>query len=445
MHWKLVFGLILAAPAYGEPYSANPYSTNNDARLAAYVAEALERNPGVRESLARYRAALQRLPQAAALPDPMLEVTQFARAPETRVGAQTTSLGVSQRFPWFGKRGDRRQAAAKEAAVLARNHEAAQAEVVRRVKLAYYDLAYIDRAMRISEQDLDLLDHFETLAQARYAQGVGLQQAALKLQAEITRGLANLETLRRQRTDAETVLNKLRNRRAEEPAPRVELPPAPAAPHVDFAALREAAQRHRPEIAAAFERIESAEKRLHLARTERLPDVTVGAGFINVLGRRGLAAGLPPPASNGKNIYSVTVGVNLPLSRRKYDAAVFEATERLIAARQRYRETVNEAGLAVRAVGFRLQTIRRQIDLFQGALLPQAEQALRSTEAAYATATVGVLDLLDSERMLLEVRLGLARLQSDFMKSLAEMERTLGTAFPADNPDAADNPAKEKP
>lgn len=439
MNWKLVlvFGLMPAAPAYGAPYS-----TNGDALLAGYIAEALEGNPSVRESLARYRAALQRLPQAAALPDPMLQATQFARSPETRVGAQTTSLSVSQRFPWFGKRGDRRQAAAKEAAALARNHEAAKAEVVRRVKLAYYDLAYIDRAARISEQDLDLLDHFETLAQARYAQGVGLQQAALKLQAEITRGLANLETLRRQRTDAEAVLNKLRDRRADEPAPPIELPDAPAAPF-DFAALREAARRHRPEIAAAFERVEGGEKRLHLARSERLPDVTVGAGFINVLGRGGLAGGLPHPG-NGKNIYSVTVGVNLPISRRKYDAAALEATERLIAAKQRYRETVNETDLAVRSVGFRLQTIRRQIDLFQSALLPQAEQALRSTEAAYATATVGVLDLLDSERMLLEVRLGLARLQSDFMKSLAEMERAVGTAFPADGADAG-APDKEKP
>ena len=311
------------------------------------------------------------MPQVAALPDPLLELTQFARTPETRVGPQTTALSISQRFPWFGKLNDRKQVAAKEAAVLARSHEAAKAEVVRRLKLAYYDLAYVDRAMRISEQDLDLLDHFETLAQARYAQGVGLQQAAVKLQAEITRGLNNLETLRRQRTDAEAVLNKLRNRPAEEPVRQIELPAVPAAP-VDFESLHEAAKRHRPEIAAMFERVEGAEKRLHLARRERLPDVTVGAGFINVLGRRDPAGALQPPDWNGKNIYSVTVGINLPIYRRKYDAGVLEATERLIASKQRYRETVNEAELSVRSVGFRLQTVRRQIDLFESARLPQA-------------------------------------------------------------------------
>ena len=51
---------------------AQTYTTNNDAQLAALIDGALDRNPRVRESLARYRAALQRIPQVSALPDPML-------------------------------------------------------------------------------------------------------------------------------------------------------------------------------------------------------------------------------------------------------------------------------------------------------------------------------------------------------------------------------------
>ncbi len=141
-----------------------------------------------------------------------------------------------------------------------------------------------------------------------------------------------------------------------------------------------------------------------------------------------------PPPDNGKDVYSLSVGVNIPIFRSKYDAGVQEATERFAAARQAYRSTVNNVGLAVRSIGFRLETIDDQIALFERALLPQAEQALRSTESAYATGTIGVLDLLDSERMLLEVRLGLARLESDYMKALAEMERSIGSAFPEERP-----------
>jgi outer membrane protein TolC len=72
--------------------------------------------------------------------------------------------------------------------------------------------------------------------------------------------------------------------------------------------------------------------------------------------------------------------------------------------------------------------------LFERTLLPQAQQALRSTEAAYSAGTLGVLDLLDSERVLLEVKLGLERLAHEYMKALAEMERTIGEPFPAREP-----------
>jgi len=426
--FRLLTGLLAAASALGQSYS-----THGDEQLAEYIARAVDRNPAVRESFARYRAALQKAPQAGALPDPMLEVTQYARTPESRVGPQTTALSVQQRFPWFGKRSDRRNAAAKDAEALAQVYEAQKAETVRRVKLAYYDLAYVDRAIVITEEDLDLLRHYETLAQARYAQGVGLQQAPVKLQAEITRALNRLETLRRQRIDAEAVLNTLMDLPANEPLPRAALPGLPQV-EIELETLYARARNRRPEIHAALLKAEAEEKRIHLARREGKPDVTVGAGFTNVLGRRDPAGRLMPPPDDGKDIYRVTVGVNLPIFRRKYKAGVLEATEHFLASKENYREAVNDAELSVRSAGFRIETIRRQLGLFQDALLPQAEQALRSIETAYSTGEAGVLDLLDSERTLLDVRLGLAQLRSDYMKSLAEMERAIGSAFPEVQP-----------
>ena len=199
-----MFRRMMLAGLLAAPVLAQPYSTNGDGALEALIEKALERNPAIRESLARYRAARQRIPQVSSLPDPVFGVTQYARTPETRVGPQTTMLSITQKFPWFGKLSDRGKVAAKEAAAWRESHEARKAEVVRQVKLAYYDLAYIDRAIRITEEDHELLRYFETLAQARYAQGVGLQQAVVKLQTELTRDLNRLKTLRSRRVDAES-------------------------------------------------------------------------------------------------------------------------------------------------------------------------------------------------------------------------------------------------
>jgi len=426
--WLILAWVWLAIPAL-----AQTYATNGDARLAAMIEEALDRNPRVRESLARYRAALQRIPQVSALPDPMLGVTQYARTPETRVGPQTTMLSISQRFPWFGKLDDQGKVAAKEADSMRELYEAYKAEVARQVKLAYYDLAYVDRAIAITQEDQALLGNYETLAQARYAQGTGLQQAVVKIQAEITRDRNRLEILRRQRVDSEAALNRLLDHPPETPLSPISLG---ARPEVELQReeLYALGRNQRPEVTAAFLQIEKNEKKIDLANRQYWPDFTLSAGFVNLGGRNDLAGRLNPPPDNGKNIYNFSISLNLPLSRRKYDAGVLQATEELLAAREGYRDTVNETERSIRSVEFRIRTIQEQLSLFESTLLPQAEQSLRSAEAAYTTGQLGVLDLLDGERVLLDVQLGLAQLDSDYMKSLAEMERAIGAPFPEVGP-----------
>ncbi len=408
------FGLVLAAMAHADPL------------LDSLVDEAVGRNPSVEEAFSRYRAALQRAPQMNALPDPELSVMQYARTPETRVGPQTTMVTLSQRFPWLSKLRAQGQVEDKEAAAMAALYEAQKDEVARRVRVAYWDLAYIDRASSIAEEDLEVLRHFETLAQARYSQGVGLQQAAIKLQAEITRGLNRLQTLRRRRVDVESAINALCDRPQSTPLPRVEPPvDLPPADH-PVERLYVVAEQRRPELAAAFLRIETEEKRIHAAKKQGRPELRVGVAYGLVLDRRDMAGREMPPQWNGKDVYGVSVGTSLPIFRRKYNAAVHEATETFLASKHRYRDLRNQVQADIRSIAFDAETIREQIRLFETALLPQAEQSLRSGESAYASGEGGVLDLLDSQRMLLEIRLGLAQLRSDYLKSVAELERAIG-------------------
>ena len=73
----------------------------SDPQLEDLIREAIDKNPQFRVMLSEYRASIQKIPQVTALPDPMMTFTQFVRSPETRVGPQTHSLTLSQRFPWF--------------------------------------------------------------------------------------------------------------------------------------------------------------------------------------------------------------------------------------------------------------------------------------------------------------------------------------------------------
>lgn len=415
------------------------YANNGDPMLAALIAEALEGNPRVRGALSEVQAARARVPQAAALPNPMVAFTQHLRGPQTRVGPQTSGVSLSQAFPWFGTLSDRRDIAEAEAESYGEAYRERAAEVVRQVKLAYYDLGYLDEALRITGEEEQLLLHYEALAQARYSQGFGQQQAVLKLHAEVTRVLSRRRELLQQRTDFEAGLNILANRPVDAPIPTIEIGERPPA-GVDHERLREAGLGARPEVRSARLRIENSERAVRLAGRRYRPDLSIGVAWGSVLDRRDNPGRNDPPPDNGRDTYSLTLGASIPVFRSSYDAGVREAAASLTAAEEAYRDATNGVAFAVRSTAFRLTTVEGQLALFERALLPQAEQALRATEEAYSAGVTGVLELLDSEAVLLDVRLGLARMRADYMKALADMERAIGSPFPEEG---ASSPREE--
>jgi outer membrane protein TolC len=414
------------------PQSGAVQGHTRDERLAELIEEALANNPSVRQAFAEYQAALHRVPQVTALPDPSLSVTQYARSIETRAGPQERTLTVSQVFPGFGKRAAKGQIASKAAAELDERYQARRAEVSNQVKRAYFELAHVDAALDLSREDAQLLDHFEELARRRYAQGFGQQADVVRLQVRITQTLNDRETLARQRVDLEASLNSIRARPPDTPVATVRLGEFRQV-HLDPGRLAETGRRHKPELRAAFRRLEAREMGIQLARRQFRPDFTAGVTWGNVRARAALPGGVALP-SNGKDAYGVTVGMSLPLRRGKYDAGVRAAAESVVAAREAYRASTNVMESQIRSLSYRLQTLQRQVRLFEDTLLPQAEQAFNATREAYSNGGLEVVSLLDVQRMLLDVRLGLVRLRTDYLNAVADLELAIGAEVPARDP-----------
>ena len=405
-----------------------------DPLLGEYIRTALDSNPSILTGLARYRAALQKVPQQTALPDPMVSFGRYLRSVETREGPQLSTLTLSQRFPWFGKLDLKGKIAFKRAAARYRLYRAREREVAAGVKRNFYDVAYLDRALEIVREEQSLLDHYEDLAQARYASGKGHQQEVIRIQAEISRTMSRLELLGQQRQSAAARLNSLLDQPPEKPVPRLLLPAATKV-SINLDELYELGKIHRQELKGTMARIEASEQGVELAKKSFWPDFTLSAGTVNV-------GGLPPqdllPATRhtgGKNAYNLSVGINIPLQRHKYRAEVMEAAENLIAERSTYRNLRNRIQLSIRDSAVRIQTLWRQMELFERVLVPQTREALRSAESGYRNAQLGALELLDSERSLLETRVLQARHQADYMQALAAMERAVGTRYPGPGED----------
>jgi hypothetical protein len=157
---------------------------DDDATLSDYLAYAALQNPGLEAAFNRFLATFERIEQAEALPDPKVTYAYFIENVETRVGPQRHKLGVAQAFPWLSKL-RLRGAVASEAAHAAEQHYLTmKLKLFFRVKDAYYELYYLSRAISITEDNIALLKHLESVAQANFMVGAPVS-GVIKAQVEL--------------------------------------------------------------------------------------------------------------------------------------------------------------------------------------------------------------------------------------------------------------------
>jgi len=174
-----------------------------------YIQFALSQNPGIQAARKRVDAAAMRVPQAASLKDPMLDVIGwpfYPNTPQTASGRMTVDMMVSQEVPWRGKLAT--QAAAAEEGVNAARAQLAAAELqtIEAVKLAYYDLYFVQQSIRITEQDRRFLADIVEVSESLYRTGKASQQDLLRLQAELSKVDGELIRMRQMQTSARAEL-----------------------------------------------------------------------------------------------------------------------------------------------------------------------------------------------------------------------------------------------
>jgi outer membrane protein TolC len=413
---------LLATPvgAGGDPPSTPTASAAiadaaRESSLRSLLFEVLDRNPEIASAVAKATAERHRSASVSALPDPRAELTAYLAPPETRVGPQLASLRLSQDLPGGGKRGLRARSAGHEAAALASEVEAIRLRLVTETRRAFHEIAYLDAAADVVSSDRQILAHFEELARARYSSGSGLQQEVVTIQAEITRIDARLSELRERRAGWVATLNALCDR------PGRPIPPVQTPPHrpvrLDWRRLREHALAMRPEMALTAARVAGAESASELARKRGGPDFSLGLVYAYVDRREDAN-----PPDNGQDIFGISGGITLPVWRGAVDEGIELAAQQRLSAEEERRRVISAIDRQLGELRGQLPEIDRRLQLFEGILGTQTEQALRSAEAAYAAGRLDAVALLEAERTLLDVRLAAERTRADHAIAIARLE-----------------------
>lgn len=377
------------------------------------VAEARLRNPEIQAARQRAAAAALAPDKAGALEDPMFSYETWNTPNSFRVDqADNNILSLSQKLPFFGKRGLARKAAEQQAESTARMVDAVVLDVEAAVKRAYLDLWQAQGRLQIYRRERTLAERIAWLAQQKYGVGTASQTDAVNAQVELTR-LVHRTTVQQLAIDnARAELNALLSRDGDAPLGEVEEPDRPELPEKPDALIARALAQ-RPELAAQQTEIARGQTEIDIAHRDYYPDFEVRVSrFINYEARDGFGA---------------MASVSIPLvNKGKYDAEVAAARAEVAAAQAQQRQWQDRVRREVIQALLRAHSSMAQHDLFESTHIPQAEQAMRVAESAYVAGPGEYLSVVESARTVEMVHVEHIDSAAEFHQAVIDLERAIG-------------------
>lgn len=406
----LAFPVALATPAHADqpaPAAATPW-VQPGATLQSVLTIARQLSPDLAARALDEEAARARVSVAGSLPDPTVSITSDQLD-------HKLIYSVGQDIPLWGKRTLRREAAEAEVGAKAANLRDAETALSERVRLAFALYYQSYRALQATRGLRPVLAGVARAARQRYAANLVPQQDVIQAEIETTRLGSEIARLEGSLRGAQGRLNALLLRPADAPLAMPQaLPALPPPGRLDVGRLVDRAQAANPALAANSALIRAADRNAQLARRDWYPDISVSAGATN-------------RTDTGANGYLVTIGVKLPLQWGLHAGQVRDTAAQAGAARARLDATAQQIRGDLATAAATLEASRRSGEITRRQLIPQANAALHSAIADYATGKIDLASVLRAERELVSIRIELLSIELDQQRQLAAIERLIGS------------------
>ncbi|PSS57071.1 TolC family protein [Pseudomonas sp. BBP2017] len=344
--------------------------------------------------------------QAGVLPNPELSW----EVEDTRNGSQTTTVSVSQMFELGGKRGARLGLAGRDSELagleLERQRNALRAEVIG----AFQAAVQAQEGLQLAEQSLRLSERALQVVQGRVKAGSASP-------VEATRAQVQLSEVRLEQARAEQALTVAYQ----------QLAAATGAPMAEFSRV-ESVGNEEPDVPSRTQLLERLEQTpamrlartqidqrdaaLDLARTQRIPDLTVSVGS-------------QYSETDRERVNVVGVSLPIPLFDRN-QGNVLAAARRADQARDQRNGTELRLRSEVIQALAQWRTAAREVQDFDRSILPSAQQAVDAATRGFERGKFAFLDVLDAQRTLVAARLQYLQAQAQRSEARVRLERIFG-------------------
>ena len=367
--------------------------------LDDYLRQAGENNPELKAYFNDYLAALERIPQVGALPDPELSMGIFLKPMGRYMGNQQADVQLMQMFPWFGTLSARKDEASQMALASYEAFQDAKNRLFYQVKETWYQMYRLNEEIRITEENLEILQTYKRLVLVRYqsAGGTGMSDV-LRVRIEIKALENKLAFLKDSRLPIQAEFNQLLNRDLKE---AVNL--ADTLEDIAFSqerlALLDSITQNNPMLKMLDAEGEAYASQKKAARLEGRPNFGAGVNYMAFSPRT--SSGM---SMSGMDMVMPMVSVSIPIYRKKYQAMTKEVELKQEAVKQRRENLVNQLSTqwitALRDLddaSRRTRLYREQTDL--------ADQTVRLLMTGYSASGQDFEEILRVQQQLLDYQL----------------------------------------
>lgn len=410
--------------------------------LASYLEQAARNNPQINADFMLYKASLEKIPQAGAIPDPELEVGFFFKPMETLMGKQVADFTLMQMFPWFGTRKAARSEASEMARMAYEKFRDSRNTLWYDVKAQWYQLSNLNEQYKTTENTIDLLKQLEQLALTRFSAsknklsapsaststGMGGMSDVLRIQmerAELENKLTNLASLR---VVAEARFNSLLNRTSTSP---VAVPDSleqvvfqlNEEPMIDSIFTRN------PMLTMIDAEADAYRAKAKMDRRMSYPMIGIGLQY-SLINKMDTPIGMPD--MNGKDMVMPMVKISLPLFRRKYNAQQRENRNYWLATELKRDNVQNQLHTAYVSASQQLEDAARKITLYTN----QYELSLSTWQLIVREFSAGrqsLTDVIQVERQMLDYKLKKSEAIAAYNTNVASIEKLISTSINVEN------------
>jgi len=383
--------------------------------LEEVLSRILPGNPDLTAADEELRARDAEYRQAGRLPNPELAITLENVAGDGTYqdsDAAEFTVELSQPIELGGKRRLRREAAELDRQLAANQQLQARTEVLATTRQRYVGVLAAQEGLALAREQMELAEKSLAAAEERFKAGKAPHVDRLRLHGEYRMVRLALTQAERTLATARQTLSACWNAATLDfdlvTGELARLPDLPALSEIE-AALEQTPEATSRRVATTLSSVA-----LEQARAGRIPDPSLTIGWRQF-------------RESDEQALTFGIAIPLPLFDQGQDA-VAAAGSRLNSTQAREVGARREALIQLRAAWQTLADARSEAEVLGSQVVPAAAEGFAATEFGYQAGKFGLIELLDAQRALFQIRQRQLAAQTASQLAAIELQRLLGGA-----------------